>query len=181
MDSFGDAKVFKTLDALAGYWQMNIRKQDRHETASVRHAGNYQYKRVPLGLTIAPATFQLALKILLTQFSWKTCLAYIENLIIYLITFEEHIRYVDEILKPLKDRAATFQISRGHFFQHTIEYLGHTIKPGKLEIDSTNPNLLRHPKPPTNKSYSVRSLVYATFTIDSSHDLCTKPHSVLVY
>lgn len=73
---------------------MNIRKEDRPKTDFVCHAGSYQYKRTQLGLTIAPATFQCALDLILTQFGWKTCLEYVEDVIIYSKTVEDHIRHV---------------------------------------------------------------------------------------
>lgn len=83
---------------------------------------------------------------------WKICLVYTDDVIVYSTTVEEHIRHVDEILKALKNAGATLKINKCHYFQHTIDYLCHTIKPGKLKIDRANTDLLCHAKPLTNKS-----------------------------
>jgi hypothetical protein len=54
IDSLGDARVFSTLDANAGYWQIRVAKKDREKTYFICHAGTYQFIRMPLGLVNAP-------------------------------------------------------------------------------------------------------------------------------
>ena len=152
IDSLGNAKFFTTLDAYSGYWQMNIRKRDRHKTAFVTHSGAYQCIRMPFGLTNAPASFQRALDMILTKFKWKTCLVYLDDIIIFSNTVEEHIQHVDEILDCLKRAGVTLKIKKCKFFTTTVEYLGHVIKPGRLEIDHAHTASLREALPPTNKS-----------------------------
>ena len=152
IDSLGEAKVFTTLDAYSGYWQMPIREEDRDKTAFVCHAGTYQYRRMPFGLTNAPASFQRALDLILTKYKWKTCLIYLDDIIVYSKTVEEHINHVDDILRCLSAAGVTLKIKKCKFFTTTVEYLGHVIKPGQLEIDPTNTKSLREALPPTNKS-----------------------------
>ena len=67
IDSLGESEYFSTLHAFAGYWQINLLKRDRHKTAFVCHAGTYQYKRMPFGITNAPACFQRAFDMILTK------------------------------------------------------------------------------------------------------------------
>ncbi len=152
IDSLGEAKVFSTLDAYAGYWQMPVKAKDRAKTAFVCHAGTYQYRRMPFGLTNAPASFQRALDLILTKYKWKTCLIYLDDVIIYSKTVEEHIDHVDEVLRCLADAGVTLKIKKCKFFTSTVEYLGHIIKPGRLEIDQANTKSLVEALPPTNKS-----------------------------
>ena len=77
---------------------MNIRKQDRRKTAFVCHAGTFQYVRMAFGLFNAPATFQRALYNILTKYIWKTCLIYVDDVIIYSRNVHKHINHVDEIM-----------------------------------------------------------------------------------
>ena len=107
---------------------------------------------MPFGLTNAPATFQRALDIVLTKFKWKSCLVYIDDILIFSKTVEDHIRHVDEILTTLTEANITLKISKCRFFSDTVEYLGHLIKPGQLQIDDTNTKSLKEAKPPTTKS-----------------------------
>lgn len=69
--SLDQAKVSSTLNASSGYREISEKDEDRNRTASVRHAWLYLYKRMPFGLTIAQATFQRGLGIILSGFEWK--------------------------------------------------------------------------------------------------------------
>ncbi len=152
IDTLGEARVFSTLDAYSGYWQMNVAKKDRPKTAFVCHSGTFQCKRMPFGLTNAPATFQRALDLILTKYKWQTCLVYLDDVIIFSTSVEEHIRHVDEVLSCLSSAGVTLKISKCHFFTTTVEYLGHIIKPGQLEIDQANTKSLREALPPSTRT-----------------------------
>ena len=152
IDSLGDAAVFTTLDAYSGYWQVAIKPEDRKKSAFVCHSGHFQYVRMPFGLTNAPATFQRALDMILSQFKWKTCLVYIDDVIIYSKTVEEHIHHVDEVLTALGKAGVTLKMKNCTSFSDKVEYLGHVIRPGRLEVDGTNTASLRNAKPPTSKT-----------------------------
>ena len=98
IDSLGNAKVFTTLDFNSGYWQVPMEGNARGITAFICHSGLYQFKRMPFGLTNAPATFQRTLDILLSQFRWRCCLVYIDDVVIFSRSIEEHLTHVAEIL-----------------------------------------------------------------------------------
>ena len=95
---------------------------------------------------------------ILTQFKWKTCLVYLDDVIIFSNSVEEHIQHVDEILSALNEADVTLKISKCRFFTRKVEYLGHFISPGSLEADTTNVKCLRDAIPPTTKS-EVRSFL----------------------
>ena len=120
IDSLGDAKVFTTLDAYSGYWQVAIDEKDRAKTSFVCHSGQYQYVRMPFGLTNAPATFQRALDTILSPFKWKTCLVYIDDKVIFSNNVEEHIRHVNEVFTTLRQAGVTLTVSYTHLTLPTI-------------------------------------------------------------
>ncbi len=152
IDTLGEAKVFTTLDAYSGYWQVNVKKDDRPKTAFVCHAGAYQCVRMPFGLTNAPATFQRALDLVLSKFKWQTCLVYLDDVIIFSKDVESHVKHVDEILSCLKQAGVTLKVKKCKFFTTEVEYLGHIIKPGRLEVDGANTKSLKEALPPTSKT-----------------------------
>lgn len=71
---------------------------------------------------------------------------------IYYNYVEEHITHVDEILKALNEAIVANQMSKCSFFSDTIDYLGHIIRSGKLDVSQININTLKSQKMPTNKS-----------------------------
>lgn len=86
IDCLGDARVFTKLDCNSGYWQRPIARKDNDKSAFVCHSGLSRYLRLPFALTNPPATFQRTLDVLLSRFKWKTCLAYLEDVIIFQTT-----------------------------------------------------------------------------------------------
>ena len=138
IDSLGDAKFFTTLDCNSGYWQIPIAQSDREKTTFTSHAGTYQFDRMPFGLMNAPATFQRMLDILLARYRWKSCLIYLDDIIIFSNDFDSHLREVSEILSTLQAAGLSLKLRKCHFFKKEVQYLGHIIKPGSLEIHKPN-------------------------------------------
>jgi len=96
IDSLGDARVFSTLDCNAGYWQIPMAPDDIDKTAFTCHMGTYEYLQMAFGLTNAPATFKRALDIILCGMTWQTCLVYLDDVIVFSGTPENHVRALDE-------------------------------------------------------------------------------------
>ena len=58
LDRLGKAKYLSILDLAWGYWQVPVSPPDRYKTAFTTPFGFFQFKRMPFGLSGAPATFQ---------------------------------------------------------------------------------------------------------------------------
>ena len=89
IDSLGDAQLFSTLDCNSGYWQIPVEPSDRDKTTFTSHEGTFRYTRMPFGLTNAPATFQRVVNMTLAGLTWKTCLVYLDDIIIFSHTLED--------------------------------------------------------------------------------------------
>ncbi len=152
LDSLGDAKFFSTLDCNWGFWQIPVAPADRHKTAFTTFAGTYQYKRMPFGLCNAPATYQRTLDILLSGFKWQSCLVYVDDVIVYSRTFEDHLDQVQMILQVLKRAGLSLNVKKCHFFKHSVDYLGHVITPGKLAVATKNTEAITNASFPTTQS-----------------------------
>ena len=69
---------------------------------------------MPFGISTAQAFLQRALDMVLTQFKWKTCLVYLNDVIIYSNRIKDHIERVDEILTAFNDAGVTLKMSVLH-------------------------------------------------------------------
>lgn len=87
-------KYFTKLDLKSGFWQVSIYYKDRDKTSFVSSKGTYQWLRMPFGLTNAPATFQRLMNIVLKDIIGKFCLVYLDDIIIYSETMEEHFQHL---------------------------------------------------------------------------------------
>ena len=148
LDSLGHANIFSTLDANWGYWHVPMQESDIEKTAFCTHEGLFEFKRMPFGLTNAPATFQRALDIVLSKFKWKTALVYIDDVVIFSKSVEDHLRHVDEVLTALSTAGVSLRLRKSKFFTKTIEYLGHIVRPGTIEVNEASTKSLREAKYP---------------------------------
>ena len=158
LDLLGHAKVFSTLNCNSGYWQIPIASDDQDKTTFNCHAGTYRFTRMPFGLCNAPATFQRVIDILLMRYRWKTCLVYIDYIIIFSKNMEDHLCQVDEILQVLRDVGGTLRLAKCNFFTESVNYLGHAIRPGLLQVGDKSLDAIGEAKPPTTPT-QVRSFL----------------------
>lgn len=82
------------------------------------------------------------------------CLVYLADIIDFSKSIEKHMEYVNKILQRLKEAGVTFEIKKCEFFTDTVEYFGHIIKPGKLEIGHALTAYLKNSFSPANESES---------------------------
>jgi hypothetical protein len=91
-DRLAGANYFSTLDLANGYWQVPVAERDRQKTAFVTPDGLFEFKRMPFGLANAPATFQRLMDQVLNRHKWTACLVYLDDILVFGKTFEEHQR-----------------------------------------------------------------------------------------
>lgn len=133
IQNLGNAKIFSTVDLESGYHQILIKKEDREKTAfSINHA-KFQFRRMPFGLKNAPSIFQRCVNDILHEFIGKFAYVYINDVLIFSDTPEEHLRHVSLIFQALHIANMKISDEKSRFFKSEIEFLGHIIKHVKLQ------------------------------------------------
>ncbi|GBP10946.1 Retrovirus-related Pol polyprotein from transposon gypsy [Eumeta japonica] len=99
------------------------------------HGGHYEYKRMPR-FENAPAIFQRCVDEILREHIGKFAYVYIDDVLIYSSSPEEHMKHIEIIIKALNEATLRISIEKSKFFQTEVEYLGHVVKHGKI---CTNP------------------------------------------
>jgi hypothetical protein len=90
LDQLGPSVAFFcTLDLKQGYHHVPIAPADRQVTAFVTPRHQYQYKVLPYGLKTAPRIFQHTMQSILAPCLGKSCLVYIDDVIVYGATFQQ--------------------------------------------------------------------------------------------
>ena len=102
VDAVNGATVFTTLDLLMGFFQVEIDKADAEKTAFVVQNGHYQMKVMSMGLCNSPATFQRLADKLLVNLNWKQCFVYMDDIIIFAKSFDEHLIRLSKLLERLE-------------------------------------------------------------------------------
>ena len=136
LDCLHGAKLFSTLDLQAGYWQIEVKPEDRPKTAFISSKrGLFEYVTMPFGLCNAPSTFQRCMELVMKGLQWKTLLIYLDDLIVFSSTFEEHITRLDEVLTRLGEAGLKLKPSKCELFQESVIFLGYLVTPDGVKPD----------------------------------------------
>ena len=96
------AKYFSILDIKSGYWQVEMKEADKAKTAfQVGSLGFYECNRMLFGLCNAPATFQRLMEMCMGNLNLQDCLIYLDDIIIYSSTFDEHMERLQAVYDSL--------------------------------------------------------------------------------
>ena len=127
MDSLNGARLFTTIDMAYGYWQIKVKDSDREKTAFATPFGLYEALKMPFGLCNAPATFcRLMAKVLRTYIN-KFCFVYLDDVIIFSKTKEEHIQHLKQIFNAFRKANLMLKPEKGRIMAESVEFLGHII------------------------------------------------------
>ena len=146
----GNAKIFTTLDLASGYYQVKLDKESQQYTAFSCEFGFYEYTVMPMGLTNACATFQRLMNSVLDGLLGKICLVYLDDIIIYSNSDEEHKTHVNMVADRLRENNLKVKLSKCHFAREQVEYLSHIISNGSLRTNPEKTSAVSSFKVPTN-------------------------------
>jgi Reverse transcriptase (RNA-dependent DNA polymerase) len=152
LDSLGDAQYISTLEANCGYWQIDVNEADREKTAFTSHRGLYQFKRMPFGLMTAPATFQRAIDIDLSSVRFQCALTYLDDIVKYSPTFEQHLEDLFKVLKLFRGAGVSLKRAKCSFAALQVKYLGLKVSNAGVEVDEDKIVSVRRALPPTSKT-----------------------------
>ena len=125
---------FSTLDALRGYHQLPVHEQDKWKTAFLTHHGLFHYNYMPFGLKNAPAVFQRFMDKILGSLRWTAALCYIDDVIIFSSSLEEHVTHIRQLLSAAIRAGLKFSKEKSHFAYSSLKMLGRRVSTEGLSI-----------------------------------------------
>jgi hypothetical protein len=127
LQSLSGAQVLSSLDALSGFNQLEMAPEDVEKTAFRTHRGLAQFRRMPFGLRNGPSIFQRIMQNVLSPYLWLFCLVYIDDIVVYSRSYEEHLDHLDKVLGAIKRAGVTLSPPKCHLFYSSILLLGHKV------------------------------------------------------
>ena len=152
IDKMQGSKFFTSLDIAWGYWHVRMDPDSISKTAFNTDDGHYQWKVMPFGLKGAPSTFQRIIRSVLGDLSYKCCINYLDDIIIYSKTLNEHIEHIKMVLTKLNANNIKLRKEKCRFIQDEISYLGYIIKDDKVSLNPANiESVVNFPEPKDKK------------------------------
>jgi hypothetical protein len=158
LDQLRGACYFTALDLQSGYHQVPMAEKSKPLTAFTCRYGTYQFRVMPFGLTNAPATFQAWMNDILRPFLDRFVVVYLDDILIYSRTEEEHRRHLTDVMRALEDAGARLNLAKCKFFQDQTTFLGHIVTRQGVHTDPRLVAKIRENPRPTSKK-DVRSFL----------------------
>ncbi|KAK3545273.1 hypothetical protein QTP70_002933, partial [Hemibagrus guttatus] len=163
LEQLRGARIFTKLDLRSAYNLVRIRKGDEWKTAFHTTHGHYEYRVMPFGLTNAPAVFQALINGVFHDLLGRWVIAYIDDILVYSNSPEEHVRHVREVLSQLQRHHLYMKLEKCEFHRTTVTFLGYVISQRGVEMDAVKVRSVTEWPAPTTIRELQRFLGFANF------------------
>ena len=163
LNQLSSATIYTKLDIRDAYYNLRIKAGDEWKTVFRTRYGLYEYCVMPLGLTNAPALFQRWMNEILSDYLDLFCVAYLDDILVFLPDKETHWEHVRAVLTRVRDTRLILKASKCEFHTTETEYLGYVISPKGLRMDEEKIRTIKDWKEPTNVKGIQSFLGFANF------------------
>jgi hypothetical protein len=161
LDKLHTAKHFTSLDLKSAYNLLRIKSGDEWKAAFRCSDGHFEPLVVQFGLVNAPASFQRFIDYVFLDFLGVFVIAYLDDILIFSSTFEEHVKHVKQVLARIKEHKLVLKHSKCHFHQLSVTFLGHIVSGDGIKMDPAKLRSIKTFPVPVNVS-QVRSFLGLT-------------------
>ena len=136
-DRLARAIYFTKLNLRGAYNLIRMRAGEEWKTAFRTRYGHYEYMVMPFGLTNASATYQEMINDALREHLNVFVIAYLDDILIYSKTLNEHKQHVRAMLQCLEGRQLLLKPEKCEFHKSEVEFLGFVIGTQGVRMDPT--------------------------------------------
>ena len=142
LESLAGAAHYSTFDMNSGFWQVPMSPESKQYTAfTLGSMGLYECQSMLFGLCNALPTFQRLMQNCLGELNLTYCLIYLDDVIVFSHTEEEHLERMRVIFDRLREHGLKLKPSKCEVFKTEINYLAHHVskkgvQPSKKNLES---------------------------------------------
>ncbi|KAL5553282.1 hypothetical protein UlMin_040683 [Ulmus minor] len=157
-DQLKGATIFSKIDLRSGYHQLKIKEEDVPKSAFRTRYGHYEFLVMPFGLTNAPAAFMDLMNRVFKEFLDKFVIVFIDDILIYSKTKEEHEEHLRITLRTLEEHKLYAKFSKCEFWLDKVHFLGHVVSKDGMSVDPAKIEAVSKWPAPTNVT-EIRSFL----------------------
>ncbi|GJY01586.1 putative reverse transcriptase domain-containing protein [Tanacetum coccineum] len=157
-DQLQGSQFFSKIDLRSGYHQLRVHEDDIPKTAFRTRYGHFKFTVMPFGLTNAPAVFMDLMNRVCRPYLDKFVIVFIDDILIYSKTREEHVEHLRLVLELLKKEKLYAKFSKCEFWLREVQFLRHVINGNGIHVDPSKIKAVKNWKAPRTPS-EVRSFL----------------------
>ncbi|GJZ88381.1 reverse transcriptase domain-containing protein [Tanacetum coccineum] len=157
-DQLQGSQYFSKIDLRSGYHQLRVHKDNIPKTAFRTCYGHFKFTIMPFGLTNAPAVFMDLMNRVCRPYLDKFVTVFIDDILIYSKTQEEHEVHLGLVLELLKKEKLYAKFSKCKFWLREVQFLRHVINGDGIHVDHSKIEAVKNWKAPRTLS-KVRSFL----------------------
>ncbi|GKD64189.1 putative reverse transcriptase domain-containing protein, partial [Tanacetum coccineum] len=119
----------------SGYHQLRVHEDEIPKTAFRTRYGHFEFTVMPFGLTNAPAIFMDLMNRVCRPYLDKFVIVFIDDILIYSRTREEHEMHLGLVLELLKKEQIYAKFFKCEFWLQEVQFLGHVINGDGIHVD----------------------------------------------
>nr|GEU47864.1 putative reverse transcriptase domain-containing protein [Tanacetum cinerariifolium] len=157
-DQLQGACCFSKIDLRWGYHQLRVREEDIPKTAFRTRYRHFEFTVMPFGLTNALAIFMDLMNRVCKPYLDKFIIMFIDDILIYSRSEEEHEAYLKTILDLLKVEKLYAKFSKCEFWLKEVQFLGHVVNREGIHVDPSKVESVKNWKTPESPT-EIRSFL----------------------
>nr|GEX96978.1 putative reverse transcriptase domain-containing protein [Tanacetum cinerariifolium] len=136
------------IDLRSGYHQLRVREEDIPKTAFRTRYGNFEFTIMPFGLTNAPTVFMDLMNRVCKLYLDKLIIVFIDDILIYSRSEEEHEAHLKTILDLLKKEELYVKFLKCEFWLKEVQFLRHVVNIEGIHVDPSKVESVKNWKTP---------------------------------
>jgi len=147
-EQLGGAAVFSVFDLKSAYYQIPLSASRRRVTSFCTPFGLYEFNSLPMGISVGSQGLSRVIDELFADLKGKCVFNFLDDLVVYSSSVEEHAAHVGEGLRKLQDAGFTLNPDKLTFGANEIKYLVHLISPRGIKVlPDRVATIQRYPRP----------------------------------
>ncbi|GFS57438.1 retrovirus-related Pol polyprotein from transposon 17.6 [Trichonephila clavipes] len=153
LDTLQEVKVYSTLDLRNGFFHVDVDEDCRKYTSFIVPDGQFEFNKVPFGLSTSPGVFQRYVSSIFRDLTRKgIVISYLDDLVIPAKNEQEGLEKLKIIFEVAKKYGLEIKFKKCQFLKKKIEFLGHIVESGTIKPSPTKTLAVRKfPEPTTIK------------------------------